>query len=88
MIVASLIVKCDKAHVNEIVIELNKIPDVTTYGIHKENNIIALIEAESEVQLKELSRYISSEFEGVMGTYPTFIGNDDLKEPTNISNNN
>ena len=88
MIVASLIIKCDKEYVNETVIKLNKIPDVTTYGIHKENNIIALIEAESEVQLKELSRYISSEFEGVMGTYPTFIGNDDESEPLNTSNDN
>ncbi len=88
MIVASLIVKCDPVYVNEIVIRLNKIPDVTTYGVHKENNIIALIEAETEVQLKELSRYISSEFEGVLGTYPTFIGNDDFKEPLSTENNN
>lgn len=81
MIISSMIIKALPENIDELVLELNNIPSVTTYGVHKEENIIVLVEADSEDQLKDLSRYINSEFDGVLGTYPTFIGSEEeMKE--------
>lgn len=80
MIIASMIIKALPENIDEVVLKLNNIPNVTTYGVHKEENIIVLIEADSEDQLKDLARYINSEFEGVLGTYPTFIGSEEEME--------
>lgn len=77
MIIASMIVKTIPEKVNDIVLELQKIPNVTTHGIYKENNIIVLVEAESNDELKDLGKYIAVEFDGVLGTYPTFISADE-----------
>jgi nitrate reductase NapAB chaperone NapD len=77
MIIASMIVKVLPENIDDVVLKLNNIPNVTTYGVHKEENIIILIEADSEDQLKDLARYINSEFDGILGTYPTFIGSDE-----------
>lgn len=77
MIIASMIIKALPENIDELVLKLNNIPNVTTYGVHKEENIIVLIEADSEDQLKDLSRYINSEFDGVLGTYPTFISSEE-----------
>lgn len=87
MIIASMIIKALPEHTDELVLKLNNIPNVTTYGVHKEENIIVLIEADSEDQLKDLSRYITSEFDGILGTYPTFISSeDDIEEKINTVN--
>ena len=77
MIIASMIVKTTVDSAEKVVLALNELPNVTTYGIHKDNNIVVLIEAESEDKLRDLSRYINSEFDGVTGTYPTFISVDE-----------
>jgi nitrate reductase NapAB chaperone NapD len=77
MIIASMIVKTEIEKVNDIVLQLNKLPNVTTHGIFKENNIIVLVEAESNDKLRDIGRYISSEFDGVFGTYPTFVSADE-----------
>lgn len=77
MIIASMIVKVLPENIDDVVLKLNNIPNVTTYGVHKEENIIILIEADSEDHLKDLAKYINSEFDGILGTYPTFIGSDE-----------
>jgi len=77
MIVASMIIKAFPENIDEVILKLNNIPNVTTYGVHKEENIIVLIEADSEDQLKDLARYINSEFDGILGTYPTFVSADE-----------
>ena len=83
MIIASMIVRTLPDKVDETILELQKLPYVTTHGVHKDDNIIVLVEAESEEKLKDLGRYINSEFEHVLGTYPTFISADeDLTEET------
>ncbi|MCZ7602833.1 MAG: hypothetical protein C4543_05850 [Ignavibacteriales bacterium] len=77
MIIASMIVKVDEEKINDVVLELQKIPNVTTHGIYKKENIIVLVEAESNDQLRDLGRFINSTFDGVIGTYPTFVSADE-----------
>lgn len=77
MIIASMIIRTLPEKAEEVVLGLKKLPNVTTHGIHKDENIIAVIEAEKEVHLEDLAKYITAEFDGVLGTYPTFIGNEE-----------
>ncbi len=77
MIIASMIVRTQADKAEEIALQLKRLPNVTTHGVYKDDNIIVLVEAEREEELERLSRYIMNEFEGVLGTYPTFISTDD-----------
>jgi nitrate reductase NapAB chaperone NapD len=72
-----MIVKTLKDKAEEVALQLKRIPNVSTHGIYKEDNIVVVLEAEREEELENLSRYIMSEFEGILGIYPTFVGSED-----------
>lgn len=77
MIIASMIVKVVPEKAEDIAQQLRRIPNVTTYGVHKENNIIVVAEAHDEEQLQNLSKYIMEEFEDVWGVFPTYMTSDE-----------
>jgi nitrate reductase NapAB chaperone NapD len=77
MLVASMIVKVEPAQAEEVARQLGRMPGVTTYGVHKEENVVVVAEAHDEAQLENLGKYILAEFEGVWGVYPTFVASDD-----------
>lgn len=76
MLVASMIVKITPEKAEEVAQQLERIPNVTTYGVHKQNNIIVVVEAHDEAQLENFSKYITEEFDGVLGVFPTFVAVD------------
>lgn len=81
MIIASLVVTTKTGMAEEVALQLKSIPNLTTHGIYKGDNIIVVIEAENEEDLVNMSRYILNEFEGILGTYPTFVASEDeIKE--------
>ena len=45
--------------------------------MYKGDNIIVVMEAEKEEELVNMSRYLMNEFEGILGTYPTFMASED-----------
>ena len=73
MIIASMIVKTMLGKAEEVMLKLSKLPNISTHGIYKEDNIIVVIEAEKEEELESFAKYISSEIDDVLGVYPTFI---------------
>lgn len=77
MLVASMIVKTDPGRAEEVSRQLGRIPNVTTYGVHREENIVLVAEAHDEAQLENLARYIMDTFEEAWGVFPTFIGTDE-----------
>jgi nitrate reductase NapAB chaperone NapD len=77
MIIASMIVKTKTGMAEEVELQLKRVPNLTTHGIYKDDNIIVVMEAEKEEELVDLSRYIMNENEGILGTYPAFISSDD-----------
>ena len=77
MIIASMVIKTLPEKAEDVVLGLKKLPNVTTHGIYKDENIIVVIEAEKEGHLEDFSKYVTHEFDGVLGTYPTFIGNEE-----------
>jgi nitrate reductase NapAB chaperone NapD len=77
MLVASMIVKAEPPLAEEVARQLGRVPGVTTYGVHKEENIVVVAEAQDEAQLENLAKYIIENFEGAWGVYPTFVASDD-----------
>ncbi len=77
MLIASMIVKVMPDKAEEIALFLERLPNVTNYGVHKENNIIVVIEAHDEEQLENLAKYILDSYEDVLGVFPTFVGSDE-----------
>lgn len=77
MLVASMIVKTDPERAAEVARQLGRMPNVTSYGVHKEENIVLVAEAHDEAQLENLARYILDTFDDVWGVFPTFVGSDE-----------
>lgn len=77
MLVASMIVKAEPEKAEEVARLLGRVPGVTTYGVHKDVNIVAVAEAHDVEQLDNLAKYIVDNLEGAWGVYPTFVGSDD-----------
>ncbi len=57
--------------------QLKTIENVTTYGIHKDNNIVAVFEGDSPKALEELNKKILNEIPGVMGIFPAYVNYED-----------
>jgi len=77
MLIASMIVKVVPEKAEEVVQSLGRIPNVTTYGVHKENNLILVAEAHDVEQLENLSKYIMNTFDEVLGVFPTYVTADE-----------
>jgi len=77
MIISSMIVTTETGKAEDIALQLKRIPNVTTHGVYKGDNIIVVMEAEKEEDLVNLSRYIMNEYPDVIGTFPAFISSDE-----------
>ena len=72
-----MIVTTQKGMAEEVALQLKRVPNLTTHGVYKGDNIIVVMEAEKEEELVNMSRYLMNEFEGILGTYPTFMASED-----------
>ncbi len=73
MLIASMIVKVVADEAEAVQAQLQRMPNVTTYGIHKEDNIILVTEARSVEELELLSKRLTHEIAGVLGVFPTYV---------------
>jgi nitrate reductase NapAB chaperone NapD len=76
MLVASMVVKVDPKLAEEVSRQVGRVPGLTTYGVHKEENVVVVAEAHDEAQLENMARYILDNFEGAWAVFPTFVGSD------------
>lgn len=77
MLISSMIVKVEPAKAEKVAHQLGRVPNVTTYGVHRENNVIIVAEMHDAEQLENLSKYILNEFDGVSGIFPTYVAVDE-----------
>lgn len=77
MIIASMVVTTKTGMAEEVALQLKTIPNLTTHGIYKGDNIIVVMEAKKEEELLNMSRYIMNEFDGILGTFPTFVASEE-----------
>ncbi len=77
MPIAGVVVVTLPEKTSEVLQALKRLSQVTTYGVHKDNNIIAVLESESTSGLERLSNRISRSIEGVIGVFPAYINFED-----------
>lgn len=76
MLISSMIAKVDPAHAGEVARRLERIPGVTSYGVHRENNVILVAETRDEEQMEQLARHILEGYDEVWAVFPTFVASD------------
>lgn len=64
--IKSIIIKTQIGKTEEIALQLKRIPNVTIYGIYKNNNIIVVLDVKENEEIKSLSNYILNEFMDVI----------------------
>lgn len=73
MIIASCIVKVEPTQAEEIAALLNQPPRFTTFGIHKENNLILVVELEYIKEMEQTIRNIMDLHTGILAVFPTYM---------------
>jgi len=77
MPIAGVVILAEPEKTDEVLTRLNDTPNITTYGVHKENHIIAVFEAESSKGLEEISQQISRDIPGIQGIFPAYVSFED-----------
>lgn len=81
MLIASMIVKTNPDSAEQVEQLLSKIPEVSTHGVHKEDNIIAVVEGHDVEQIENTMKFILNEYDEVIGVFPTYLNWDEDLEP-------
>ena len=80
MPIAGVVVITDKQKTDEALNMLGEMENVSTYGVHKENHIIVVLEGENAEELEAMTSRISADIPGVLGVYPTYVTFEDQSE--------
>ena len=73
MPIAGVVILTVSGKTDDVLLQLKKINNVTTYGIHKDNNIIAVFESDTINELENINNKILKEINGVNGVYPAYV---------------
>ncbi|GAB4377341.1 MAG: hypothetical protein Kow0042_24930 [Calditrichia bacterium] len=71
----------DKA--NQVLACLQGYENITTYGIYKTNNIVAVMEGRSAEELERYSDQLREQIPGIIGIYPTYVNFEEVPEGEN-----
>ena len=80
MLIAGVVIRTEEEKTDSIVEALNAYKDITTYGVHKGDSIVAVFEAESPKQLEAISKDIAADIPGILGVFPVQINIDEENE--------
>jgi nitrate reductase NapAB chaperone NapD len=73
MLISGVIVVTQPEKTEHVLNALQNYENVTTYGIHKDYYIIAVLEGETPKELETLTEDISTFVSGVLGVYPAYV---------------
>lgn len=73
MPIAGVVITTTKEKSMQVLDQLNTIKEITTYGVHKDNNIVAVLEGTSPNDLEHLTKKIQEDVPGVVGIYPAYV---------------
>ena len=77
MPIAGVIITTAQEEVENVLIKLKEFENVSTYGIHKENNIVAVFEGDTINELEDINNEIVKEVKGVLGVFPAYVNYED-----------
>ncbi|MBC8214272.1 MAG: chaperone NapD [Candidatus Marinimicrobia bacterium] len=72
MAITGVVILVEPNKAEEILYEVSHLDDVTTYGLHKENNIVAVIEGENSKNLENKINQIKDKIDGILGIFPAY----------------
>jgi nitrate reductase NapAB chaperone NapD len=73
MLISGVVILTEKDKTEAVFEALQSRDGVTTYGIHKEFYIVAVLESETSKGLEALTNQISDSIQGIVGVYPAYI---------------
>jgi len=77
MPIAGVVILTQPGKSQSVLKQLKDLSGVTTYGIHKENYIITVMEGDSLEDVKSKSEQMMSSIPGIIGVYPSYINVED-----------
>ena len=73
MPITGVVILTEKNQTEDVLLQVKKIDKVSTYGIHKDNYIIAVIEGDSSNELEGIINHILKNIKGVLGLFPAYV---------------
>jgi len=73
MLISGVVVVTKTDKTSEVLNALQDMRNVTTYGIHKDYHIVAVLEGNTARELEDLTEEIKGSIPGVLGVYPTYV---------------
>jgi|GEM_PF-5726827 len=81
MLITSMIVQAVPEKIHALSRLLEKIPNVSTHGIHKGEYLILVAETRDVPQLENLISYIANDFDDVLGVFTTYANWEEAESP-------
>ena len=78
MPIAGVVIQTEPLKAMDVLAQLNETPKITTYGVHKDFNIVAVFEVDSTSELEKLSQQITNDIPGILGIYPAYVNFEDV----------
>ena len=73
MLISGVVIVTQLNKTSEVLNALQNLNHVTTYGIHKDFHIVAVLEGHTPRELEDLTEEITNSISGVLGVYPTYV---------------
>jgi len=73
MVISGVVVVSRQDMVESVLDALQNIENVTTYGIHKDYHIVAVLEGTSSKELERLTEKLSTSIPGILGVFPAYV---------------
>ena len=80
MPIAGVVILTRSENTSQVLNRLQNIENVTTYGVHKDNNIIAVFEGHTPKELEKINDKLINEVPGILGIYPAYVNYEDMEE--------
>ncbi len=80
MAIAGVVIATQPKKTMYVVDQLNQTPQVTTYGVYNDSQIVAVFESDTAKGLEKLSNEIQEQIDGILGIYPTYVTFEDEME--------
>ncbi len=77
MPIAGVIVLTVPEKADEVMVRLQEYKNVTTYGSHKINHIVAVLEGDSPDELEKLTDQLKEQIPNIIGIYPAYVNFED-----------
>ncbi len=80
MAIAGVVIVTQREKTMRVLEKLNTTANVTTYGVHNDIQIVAVLESDSSKGLEKLSVELQEKIDGILGLYPAYVTTEDEME--------